>query len=583
MLHEKNKVRRSLGLRLRLVAVVLPLAAVAGIGIFAAFSANPAQPLWQHADTWISQPHSFDESASQFRHSSGGQLAASSPAVPKSLGLAAGGAQDADNFRENIENGFLPLHTDITYEGLFYDYYFDTRYTQECAKVFCPSYSYAVSKDPLSGVEEYYLSVGLNSGIDASEFERSTLNLVLVLDVSGSMGSPFDRYHYDMLGLADPDDDFASSKISLAKDAMVSLLGHLEPEDRLGMVLFNGEAHLARPLGELGKTDMEVLAEHIREIRADGGTDISVGMRMAASLFDGMAATEDLERENRVILLTDAMPNTGETTGEGLLGMIKLNAGRGIYTTVIGIGVDFNTELVEQITKVPGANYYSVHSSSDFHERIVDEFEFMVTPLVFDLALGMEAEGYEIKGIYGSPEADPSSGQVMRIGTLFPSEAEDGRVRGGIVLLEMERTSENGTITLTASYRDRAGVQDGATVTVSMGDGGADQYQGPGVQKGVLLVRYAELMKEWAYEERRALAVGGEPTTSRLYGEGAGTPGREYEPLGRWERESVPLAVSGQYADAIRQFSEYFREQAGEIGDPELLREVSLLERLASL
>jgi hypothetical protein len=39
------------------------------------------------------------------------------------IGLAAGGAKDIANFRDNIRNRFLPLPTDVTYEGLFYDYY----------------------------------------------------------------------------------------------------------------------------------------------------------------------------------------------------------------------------------------------------------------------------------------------------------------------------------------------------------------------------------------------------------------------------------------------------------------------------
>ena len=47
-------------------------------------------------------------------------------AQQNTLGLSTGGAKDINNFRENIRNNYLPLPTDITYEGLFYDYYFDT-------------------------------------------------------------------------------------------------------------------------------------------------------------------------------------------------------------------------------------------------------------------------------------------------------------------------------------------------------------------------------------------------------------------------------------------------------------------------
>ncbi len=37
-----------------------------------------------------------------------------------------GGAQDIENFRKNIEAGYLPLPTDLKFEGLAKDYYFDT-------------------------------------------------------------------------------------------------------------------------------------------------------------------------------------------------------------------------------------------------------------------------------------------------------------------------------------------------------------------------------------------------------------------------------------------------------------------------
>jgi hypothetical protein len=52
--------------------------------------------------------------------------AAPMASVSRSIGFSAGGAKDINNFRDNIKNDYLPLPTDITYEGLFYDYYFET-------------------------------------------------------------------------------------------------------------------------------------------------------------------------------------------------------------------------------------------------------------------------------------------------------------------------------------------------------------------------------------------------------------------------------------------------------------------------
>ena len=56
-----------------------------------------------------------------------------------SLGFSVGGSKDINNFRENVANGYLPIPTDVTYEGLFYDYYFDTGKTEECGELFCPA------------------------------------------------------------------------------------------------------------------------------------------------------------------------------------------------------------------------------------------------------------------------------------------------------------------------------------------------------------------------------------------------------------------------------------------------------------
>ena len=74
---------------------------------------------------------------------------------------------------------------------MFYGYYFVTGRKTESEHLFSPSYSCAISKDPISYRNEYYMTVGLNSNIKESDFQRKKLNLVVVLDVSGSMDESF--------------------------------------------------------------------------------------------------------------------------------------------------------------------------------------------------------------------------------------------------------------------------------------------------------------------------------------------------------------------------------------------------------
>lgn len=550
-------------------------------------------------DTWNPQGSgqvesgSYPSSPSVKQPSSPVYSAPSAPSVSEgammdsddSLGFAVGGAKDIGNFRENIAADFLPLYTDITHEGLFYDYYFDTRAdTQECESLFCPSYVTAVSADPFLDQNQYYLSVGLDSGLKESDFERKNLNLVIVMDVSGSMSSPFNQYHYDSHGNYishdNPDDDFSRSKMAIANESVVGLLDHLTDDDRLGIVLFNNGGHLAKPLESMRNTDRDALAENILAIYADGGTNMDAGITMGTSLFDKVVESEQSDYENRIIFLTDAMPNTGSTQQDQLFNLIEWNAGKKIYTTVIGVGVDFNTELIEYITDVRGANYYSVHSSSEFLERMTDEFEFMVTPLVFDLTLRLDTDGYKILDVYGVPESNSFTDDLIHVNTLFPSRVHDGETRGGIILIKMDKLSDTAVLELNASYVDRDGRIDSSIVSVNIDD--EPHYQNSGIQKGILLSRYADLMKTWAYDERSSHAGNTPHGHDYLYDEGIGVPEHVGISLGQWERQSVPLTVSSDYAAIIEEFSAYFSQEASLIGDVTLLQEVDVMSALLS-
>ena len=175
---------------------------------------------------------------------------------PGTIGLSTGGAKDIANFRENIDNSYLPLPTDITYEGLFYDYYFDTGSAGPARKLFSPSYSSAVTRDPFSNQPEYYLAVGLNSGLQESDFQRKKLNLVIVLDISGSMSEKYTQYYYDRNGLRV--DAYAEegvirqNKMDSAAESVVNILDQLNGDDWFSIVTFNSQAQVLKPIGPVG-------------------------------------------------------------------------------------------------------------------------------------------------------------------------------------------------------------------------------------------------------------------------------------------------------------------------------------------
>ncbi len=499
------------------------------------------------------------------------------------MGYSVGGAKDIDNFRRNVENNYLPLPTDITYEGLFYDYYFDTGEKEACKELFCPSYSYAISQDPFSHEDEYYLSVGLNSGMKKSDFQRKKLNLVIVLDISGSMSSSFSRYYYDRFGkkteVEISEEDLGKSKMEVARESVVDLLGHLNDDDSFGMVLFDGSAYIAKPLRKVGNTDMVSIKNHILELTPRGSTNFEAGYKAGTSLLSIYSLINQDEYENRIIFLTDAMPNVGDISEEGLFGLTKKNADNNIYTTFIGIGVDFNTELIEHITKIRGANYYSVHSSTEFKTRMDDEFEYMVTPLVFNLIMKLEADGYEIEKVYGSPEANEATGEIMKVNTLFPSSRREMETRGGIIILKLRKVSPVGELKLTIDYENRKGESmSGEEKNVQITETVSNFYENTGIRKGILLSRYADLMKNWINDERESIMINKTIEVSVTLEEGVVIP-VEIE-LGKWERQSVSLRVSEEYKQLFSEFLKYFKEEMEEIGDDNLSKEVTIIEKL---
>eukprot|EP01084_Bolivina_argentea_P121928 216090_1 len=307
--------------------------------------------------------------------------------VPRNntIALSVGGSKDVNNFREKIEQNIMPLHSDISYNGIFYEYYFDifTNERSENAKtntLFFPSYCYGRSNS------KHYLNIGLNSNIKQNEFKRKHLNLVIVLDNSGSMSQVFKN-------------ESGKNVMTIANECCVDLLKHLTNKDRFGMVTFNTDCKIIQKLQPVGEINFEIFKKKILSINAGGGTNFEIGYNAAIALFDQHMFDEN-SYENRIIFLTDACPNTGVTNPKSLLGMVAKYANNGlikhlyptpvplneivvninnrIYTTFIGIGLDFNSKLISEISKTRGCNYFSIHSTKQFIKTMNEEFEYMV-------------------------------------------------------------------------------------------------------------------------------------------------------------------------------------------------------------
>ena len=494
-----------------------------------------------------------------------------SMASARSMGLTVGGAMSVTNFRKKIDSDVMPLPGDLSFEGLFSDYYFDTNATQECKALFCPSYSSAVSPDPISGKKEYYLSVGLNSGLQAQDLKRKKLNLVVVLDISGSMTNRFGNAKQLL-------DDDSLSKMELAKKSLIAMTKHLKDEDRFGVVLFNNRAELAKPLSLVGETDMDAIRGHITKISANGGTNMEAGFQLGAELFGDMENWDTSEYENRVIFLTDAMPNVGATGSGELTELIGNYADKRIYTSFLGIGLDSNSGLINKLSNLKGANYHSVNSASEFKKVLADEFDYMVTPVVFNLKLAVESEDFQLEKVYGSSTANIKTGEMLKISTLFPSKTSNGKTKGGMVLLKLKRLGNMANLKIKVSYEDRQGIKKGDVQVVDLSESSASYYTNKSIRKGILLSRYGSLLKHWI-ADRRSLPRSYRGKEKCSVENGIVT----YEDNSNLYMSHYDLSVNSLYGSFFLYFQNYFEEEKGFIDDKSLGRELSILSKLVKI
>eukprot|EP01084_Bolivina_argentea_P014602 27284_1 len=102
------------------------------------------------------------------------------------------GAKDTKNFRQCIKYGIVPRMKSITSESIFYDYYFGENENKNVNEHWARNKIFDDSHHDHINDFTYYISVGLESNMREDSFVRDPLNVMIILDISGSMNACFD-------------------------------------------------------------------------------------------------------------------------------------------------------------------------------------------------------------------------------------------------------------------------------------------------------------------------------------------------------------------------------------------------------
>ena len=242
--------------------------------------------------------------------------------------------------------------------------------------------------------QKLFLMLKMRPAKEISSASRSTA-FTLVIDTSGSM------------------DDIVSerkSKRDIVIDSLHKLVnsGELSASDHLSLIQFDDRASTI--LNLTSATEIKKLENAINSLRGfSGGTNMEPGLRLALNLLSDRQMTN-----RRILLFTD-----GEAFDENqCIQMIQEFSDENIPITTLGVGNDFNEDLLTKLSDAAGGRSFHIVTENangaeilinDLPDKIAEEFSLALEEVITNLALTTKT----VQGV-----------KLCRIMRAYPSYAE---------------------------------------------------------------------------------------------------------------------------------------------------------------
>ena len=343
-------------------------------------------------------------------------------------GVGQSGAQDFGRFRSIIEDGEIPAPNTLDVVGFFNEHKFELP-APDCGENVCVHGMFGVWGNMINGANCTLTMLGFNTPINAKDFERPPLNMAIAVDISGSMGG---------------------EPIEAVRSGLLAMAEKLNSKDRITLVTYSTDAQVVFVSDNETDPDRSQLEGFISNLQVGGGTNIYEGLRLALTEVE---ASKSDTLQNRVILLSDGMANEGLTNEERIINLGASYAEQGVGITTIGVGKDFDIELMRRLSESGSGNFYFVEDLYSVEEIFVVEADTFLVPVAEDVNIEFDvAKGYRFRAAYGTRtwEGD-ADGATISIPGLFIATRESvedvdpgggRRGGGGAILFEVVPTSD---------------------------------------------------------------------------------------------------------------------------------------------
>lgn len=272
--------------------------------------------------------------------------------------------------RRMLQSGQLPPPEAVRTEEMvnYFDYDYATSHDQ--SRPFEPTV--AVYPTPWNATTQL-LHIGIKAYTPAAMAERPPVNLVLLIDVSGSMGS--------------------TDRLPLVKRAFGMLINQLSPTDTISIVTYAGSSGIALPPTHV--ENKQRILEAIDSLSAGGSTAGAAGLATAYEL-----AKQNYNKEgvNRILLTTDGDFNVGVSAPNGLAQYVAAQRSSGILLSVLGFGMgNYQDTTMQAIAQNGNGVAAYIDSISEARRVLSDQLTGTLFTVAKDVKFQVEFNPAQVK------------------------------------------------------------------------------------------------------------------------------------------------------------------------------------------
>ena len=267
------------------------------------------------------------------------------------------------------------------------------------------------------------LTLHADESFDTESAESRDVDMVIVLDRSGSM---------------------KGRKINDARQAILNLLSGLTAKDRFALITYSDGVQQISGLKYVTADHGEQLKSLVTGIRAGGGTNLGDGLQTGINVI--LAANEN-GNARKLILISDGLANKGITDPARLSQIAGVAVEKEFAVSTVGVGNDFNEQLMTAIADRGAGNYYYLENPMAFAEVFQKEFFYTRATVATNVSISFPLDdGISIVAAAGYPitiqknravfhPGDLRSGQTrklfltLQVPTGEPGKFEIGRIK----------------------------------------------------------------------------------------------------------------------------------------------------------